>query len=100
VDAGLRRTQTTTGGAGRNPAYNTGMRDSARLAGSPPEPRLASTPLVKHRLARYLGADESGWDRRFREYLHDDPTVVWIRLRPTTLRTDDLSYRSSPPPAP
>lgn len=53
-----------------------------------------------HRLlARYLGEDESGWDRRFRQYLHEDPTVVWIRLRPSSLRAADLSYRSSRPPA-
>jgi hypothetical protein len=30
IFAGLRRAQTTTGGAGRNPAYTTGMRGFAR----------------------------------------------------------------------
>jgi hypothetical protein len=32
--AGPRRAQTTTGGAGRKATYNTGMRPSARLAGA------------------------------------------------------------------
>ncbi|MEO3753966.1 pyridoxamine 5'-phosphate oxidase family protein [Streptomyces sp. B6B3] len=47
------------------------------------------------KLSRYLGADERTWDDRFRRYLHDDPAergTVWLRLRPSSLRTQDLSY--------
>src|SRR5258706_9215943 len=49
-DDRLRRTQTTTGCAGRKAAYNTGMRPSARLAGSPPGPRLARPQVYQQAL--------------------------------------------------
>src|SRR5258706_2899850 len=59
VLAGLRRLQTTPGCAGRKVAYNTGMRPSARLAGSPPGPRLASTRHMKQALVRALRTDRT-----------------------------------------
>jgi pyridoxamine 5'-phosphate oxidase-like protein len=51
-------------------------------------------PRGRRKLARYLGADESRWDPRFRRYLHDDGAkgVVWLRMRPTSLVARDLSY--------
>ncbi len=52
-------------------------------------------PRGHRKLSRYLGADEWTWDDRFRRYLHDDPAergTVWLRLRPSSLRTQDLSY--------
>ena len=57
-------------------------------------------PRGRRMLVRYLGPDESRWDRRFREYLHEDPTVVWLRMRPASVRAADLSYRLSPPAEP
>lgn len=51
-----------------------------------------------HRLlSRYLGADETKWDERFRRYLHDDPEVkgtIWLRMVPARLIADDLSYQA------
>lgn len=55
-------------------------------------------PRGRRKLTRYLGPDESRWDARFRAYLHDDPTsrgTTWLRLQPTTLVTDDLTYDTS-----
>ena len=49
----------------------------------------------RRKLSRYLGQDETRWDRRFRHYLHDDPAhtgTVWLRLRPDSLVVQDLSY--------
>jgi hypothetical protein len=49
----------------------------------------------RRKLSRYLGEDETRWDRRFRHYLHDDPAekgTVWLRLRPDSLAVQDLSY--------
>jgi hypothetical protein len=49
----------------------------------------------RRKLSRYLGQDETRWDRRFRHYLHDDPAekgTVWLRLRPDSLVASDLSY--------
>ncbi|GHE85503.1 hypothetical protein GCM10017786_16910 [Amycolatopsis deserti] len=46
--------------------------------------------------SRYLGPDETRWDRRFRDYLRDDPAergTVWLRLRPARLTAADLSYQ-------
>lgn len=46
-------------------------------------------------LVRYLGADESRWDRRFRAYLHDDPVekgTIWLCVRPEALAAKDISY--------
>ncbi|WP_370950087.1 pyridoxamine 5'-phosphate oxidase family protein [Amycolatopsis sp. cg5] len=46
-------------------------------------------------LVRYLGADESRWDRRFRSYLHDDPIekgTIWLRIRPERIAAKDISY--------
>ena len=52
-------------------------------------------PRGRRKLARYLGADESGWDDRFRHYLYDDPAdrgTVWLRVPAEFLRATDLSY--------
>lgn len=52
-------------------------------------------PRGRRKLTRYLGADESKWDDRFRHYLHDDPAAtgaVWLRLVPAILTAKDLSY--------
>jgi len=52
-------------------------------------------PRAQRKLSRYLGPDDTRWDSRFRNYLHDDPTergTVWLRLRPTFLTATDLSY--------
>ena len=61
-------------------------------------------PRGRRKLVRYLGTDESRWDDRFVRYLHDDPRergTVWLRLTPSSLRAQDLSYTVAPPsPAP
>ncbi|MDP8927955.1 MAG: pyridoxamine 5'-phosphate oxidase family protein [Actinomycetota bacterium] len=45
-------------------------------------------------LRRYLGNDENSWDPRF--FLDTiDPATRFVRLRPTWLRTRDLSYTPS-----
>ncbi|WP_020667509.1 pyridoxamine 5'-phosphate oxidase family protein [Amycolatopsis nigrescens] len=52
-------------------------------------------PRGRRKLARYLGADETSWDQRFRSYLYDDPArsgTNWLRLRPDSLIAKDLSY--------
>lgn len=52
----------------------------------------------RRKLTRYLGADETTWDSRFREYLHDDGGergTVWLRVEPHSLATRDLSYTTS-----
>ncbi len=52
-------------------------------------------PRGRRKLTRYLGADESAWDDRFRRYLYDDPAGTgarWLRLRPASLTAKDLSY--------
>ncbi len=52
-------------------------------------------PRGRRKLTRYLGADESKWDGRFRRYLHDDPArtgTTWLRLLPASLTAKDLSY--------
>jgi hypothetical protein len=49
----------------------------------------------RRKLSRYLGQDETRWDRRFRHYLLDDPAekgTAWLRLRPESLVASDLSY--------
>jgi hypothetical protein len=46
----------------------------------------------RRKLVRYLGPDEACWDRRFRDYLHGEPAVCWLRLRPRSLTARDLSY--------
>jgi nitroimidazol reductase NimA-like FMN-containing flavoprotein (pyridoxamine 5'-phosphate oxidase superfamily) len=52
---------------------------------------------ARRKLRRYLGDDESAWDRRrFLEGAFDDPTVRFIRLAPRSLRARDLSYRPAP----
>jgi nitroimidazol reductase NimA-like FMN-containing flavoprotein (pyridoxamine 5'-phosphate oxidase superfamily) len=59
-------------------------------------------PLDRERavrkLSRYLGADESQWDARFREALDEDPSTRLVRLTPTVLRAWDRSFRPSQPP--
>lgn len=55
-------------------------------------------PRGRRKLVRYLGPDESAWDPRFRAYLLDDPAergTVWVRMKPESLRANDLSYRAS-----
>ncbi|NED96674.1 pyridoxamine 5'-phosphate oxidase family protein [Phytoactinopolyspora alkaliphila] len=52
-------------------------------------------PRGRRKLARYLGADETRWDARFRAYLHTDPAengTVWLRAKPASLHVKDLSY--------
>ena len=52
-------------------------------------------PRGRRKLVRYLGADESGWDDKFRRYLYDDPAdrgTVWLRVPAEFLRATDLSY--------
>ncbi|MFD8492895.1 pyridoxamine 5'-phosphate oxidase family protein [Amycolatopsis sp. NPDC059657] len=52
-------------------------------------------PRGRRLLVRYLGTDESRWDRRFSSYLHDDPVekgTVWLRVRPETVAAKDISY--------
>lgn len=54
----------------------------------------------RRKLTRYLGEDETRWDTRFRDYLHDERGergTVWLRLRPDVLTAKDLSYVSSAP---
>ncbi len=50
-------------------------------------------PRGRRKLARYLGADETRWDPRFRAYLHGEPGTLWLRLPPSRLGASDLSYR-------
>ena len=50
-------------------------------------------PRGRRKLARYLGADETRWDKRFRHYLHGETAgIAWLRLRPDSLTARDLSY--------
>jgi hypothetical protein len=52
-------------------------------------------PRGRRKLTRYLGADESKWDSRFRRCLYDDPArtgTAWLRLLPASLTAKDLSY--------
>ncbi|RSM60048.1 phosphate oxidase [Kibdelosporangium aridum] len=54
-------------------------------------------PRGFRKLSRYLGDDETLWDARFRWYLHDDPAasgIVWLRVKPDSMKTADLSYRA------
>ncbi|MFH8612944.1 pyridoxamine 5'-phosphate oxidase family protein [Streptomyces sp. NPDC018029] len=56
-------------------------------------------PRGRRKLARYLGADETLWDARFVSYLYDDPSergTMWLRLAPTSLTAQDLSYAVVP----
>jgi nitroimidazol reductase NimA-like FMN-containing flavoprotein (pyridoxamine 5'-phosphate oxidase superfamily) len=49
----------------------------------------------RRKLVRYLGSDEARWDRRFVDYLRDDPAArgqLWLRLEPASLTAEDLSY--------
>lgn len=53
-------------------------------------------PRGRRKLRRYLGPDEACWDRRFQDYLYDDPAergTRWLRLRPDRLVATDLSYQ-------
>jgi hypothetical protein len=55
-------------------------------------------PRGRRKLVRYLGEDESRWDRRFVRYLHDDPGqrgTAWLRLTPSSLIAKDLSYQTA-----
>jgi hypothetical protein len=66
------------------------------IATGPAEVLPFDVPRGRRKLRRYLGADETRWDDRFRRYLYDDPAVrgtVWIRMRPSRLTATDLSYR-------
>jgi hypothetical protein len=58
-------------------------------------------PRGRRKLVRYLGADESRWDERFRRYLYDDPGsrgTAWLRIPATSMIVEDFSY-SVPSPA-
>jgi nitroimidazol reductase NimA-like FMN-containing flavoprotein (pyridoxamine 5'-phosphate oxidase superfamily) len=49
---------------------------------------------ARRKLARYLGSDESRWDRdRFLVGTFDNPTAAFVRLDPDRLTVKDLSYR-------
>ncbi|SDM21974.1 pyridoxamine 5'-phosphate oxidase family protein [Nonomuraea jiangxiensis] len=55
-------------------------------------------PRGRRKLARYLGDDESRWDRRFVRFLYDDPGqrgTAWLRLTPSSLIAKDLSYHTT-----
>ncbi len=55
-------------------------------------------PRGRRKLTRYLGPDESKWDRRFVHYLLDDPPdrgTVWLKMVPRSLVAKDLSYLPS-----
>ncbi|CAI48411.1 FMN-binding domain protein [Natronomonas pharaonis DSM 2160] len=48
-------------------------------------------------LARYLGADRSGWDRRFADYIADPTeTALLVRVEPETVVARDQSYAPAP----
>ncbi|MGH3682450.1 MAG: pyridoxamine 5'-phosphate oxidase family protein [Natronosporangium sp.] len=52
-------------------------------------------PRGRRKLSRYLGADETRWDPRFRRYLYLDPVeagTAWLRIHPDSLGAKDLSY--------
>ncbi|WP_328429559.1 pyridoxamine 5'-phosphate oxidase family protein [Streptomyces sp. NBC_00443] len=56
-------------------------------------------PRGRRKLVRYLGVDEALWDARFVGYLYDNPGergTMWLRLRPASLRVQDLSYAVVP----
>lgn len=62
------------------------------------ELRDFDVPRGRRKLVRYLGADESRWDRRFVDYLHDDPErrgTMWLRLVPSAMKALDLSYSAA-----
>jgi hypothetical protein len=63
------------------------------LASGDAELRPFDVARGRRKLVRYLGADEEGWDPRFREYLHGEVGAVWVYLRPSRLVAHDLSYR-------
>lgn len=48
---------------------------------------------ARRKLARYLGPDESAWDRTFRETLDGSDGARFARLQPDRLIARDLSYR-------
>lgn len=58
---------------------------------------------ARRKLTRYLGGDESRWDRdRFIAGTFENPSVSFIRLYPDRIRVKDLSYRpptQNPTPA-
>ncbi|WP_229912324.1 pyridoxamine 5'-phosphate oxidase family protein [Streptomyces lanatus] len=56
-------------------------------------------PRGRRKLVRYLGEDEALWDDRFVGYLYDEPSergTMWLRLTPTSLTGQDLSYCVAP----
>ncbi|EPH42691.1 hypothetical protein STRAU_4278 [Streptomyces aurantiacus JA 4570] len=56
-------------------------------------------PRGRRKLVRYLGVDEALWDARFAGYLYDNPDqrgTMWLRLRPASLKVQDLSYAVVP----
>lgn len=66
------------------------------VARGPAEVLPFDVPRGRRKLSRYLGPDETRWDARFQNYLHDDPAergTVWLRLNPTFLTATDLSYQ-------
>lgn len=69
------------------------------VARGPAEILPFDVPRGRRKLRRYLGADETRWDPRFRDYLLDDPArngTVWLRLRPDSLIAKDFSYAIPP----
>jgi hypothetical protein len=52
---------------------------------------------ARRKLRRYLGPDESSWDReRLLDGTFGDPSARLVRLEPRRLRARDLSYRPAP----
>ncbi|UYB39104.1 pyridoxamine 5'-phosphate oxidase family protein [Streptomyces sp. Je 1-4] len=56
-------------------------------------------PRGRRKLVRYLEVDVALWDARFVGYLYDNPGergTMWLRLRPASLKVQDLSYAVVP----
>ena len=49
--------------------------------------------LARRRLVRYLGPDEETWDDFLKERALRDPTAHFVRLAPSSLVAQDLSFR-------
>lgn len=61
-------------------------------------------PRARRMLHRYLGTDEASWSSEpddYRGYLRDDgpPGAVWLKIKPTTFKPFNFSYRNAAKPA-
>ena len=53
-------------------------------------------PRGHRMLSRYLGDDVDRWDPNFQRYLLDTQrNPVWLKVQPTSLSANDLSYSAS-----